>query len=186
MSNGSSFSKFKPVTIHEVPPHLCSDYCIRCLRPFKNKNTCAVVSGSRNARYRDIAIEVCHGCVDKNLDIQKLLTIYFRDSGQLPVDNNEKMKPIFYSNWPLEGFLKMSLIETGFWRIGLHRGHCEVWTTEEKEKYTDEGIEMAYAKDSLIFGASRIFKPGTFWRVIRVEFLSLADPRQLTDRYNIQ
>jgi len=123
---------------------------------------------------------------DKSLDIQNLFTVYLHAPTALPVHDERKMKPIFYSNWPLDGFLKMSLLETGFWRIGLHRGHCEVWTDEEKSRYSDEGIEMAYQKGSLVYGASRIFKPGTFWKIVKVEFLNLGNPRQLTDRFGVQ
>jgi hypothetical protein len=173
-----SFWLSRAVSREEVPPHLSSDYCLRCLRPFLHGEAHPIVKGNQNARYRDIAIHICRDCMAPEVDEQTFFAVYY-SAGPLQTTDRDKMRPIFTRNYPLAGYLRLNLLETGFWRVGLHRGHAEVWTAEDVGKYGHPPGQACYTKDGMFYGSLEAFPRDTVLLVVSSEFLDLGKPTPL-------
>lgn len=172
-------SNLRPVLASEMPPSLNSDYCLRCMERFCNGQTCALVTGGPSAQYREIGLLVCPECMQEPaFDVQDFLSFYFRVE-PLPLNDPERIKPRFQSSRPLEGFLKLSLLDNGLWRVGLHRGHAEIWSRDEVKgsTWTDvDWTKLRYSADYGLYGPAEMITGAGFHSVVRVEFLDLRAP----------
>ena len=143
------------------------------MRPFQNREMCALVTGGPAAKYREVGINVCVPCVqDPEYDEQEFLSVYL-SRGPLPLDDPERMKPRFMSDRPLEGFLKLSLLDNGLWRVGFHRGHAEVWSGHQVEEFGQHAADFRYSSDYSLYGPAEVITGTDTHRVIRVEFLDM-------------
>lgn len=179
----------------KAPAWLVSDYCLRCMKVFRDGDHCAIVSPA--SQDHEVGINVCHDCLTVGNDLVHAISIYMRAPGPLPLDDAERMKPIFSSDRPMEGFVKLGLLETGLWRVGFQNGHAEIWTASEIEKwqppasltlrvnqeFRDRLVQnaptrparsttFAYSRDYGLYGPIELMGEGAH-PVVRTEFLDL-------------
>ena len=112
------------------PNRLVADYCIRCSKLFKDGQIAALVQGNAQAQYRDLAIEVCRECVLAAFDVRVALVKCLYDDG----NRGFSVWPNYGGSAPMPGFLKLARLENGVIRVGLHRGHAEVWTVRKSRR----------------------------------------------------
>lgn len=167
----------RPASAADFPPALCSDYCLRCMRPFRDGERCGLVTGGRSAKYRDVGINVCTGCIqDQDFDRQRAFSLYRSSGLPLPLHDPERLRPVFHSRRPVPGFVKLSLLNSGLWRVGLHRGHAEIWCASDIDATGDPKADLGfrYSEDYSLYGPPEIITGPGAHTVLRVEFLDLS------------
>lgn len=160
-----------------MTPMLASDYCVRCMEPFHSGQALMLVSGGPKAKYRGVGTTICADCLQTGgFDQVDGLSIYF-SKGPLPLDDPETIKPRFVSDRPIEGFIKLSLLDNHLWRIGFHRNHPEIWTAAEVGdlgRWAAENVSgQRYSRDYQLFGPATVVTAPDAHAVVRVEFLDL-------------
>jgi len=155
--------------------HLTSDCCLRCFRLFKNGEICQVVRGGPNAKYRDLAILVHFDCLQEdNYDVAIGVTRYIATAR-----NRTNPIPFVYGR-PMVGYVKVSHLDDGTWRIALHRGHAEIYAPKERasvEETWKNGPFGAYSPDGLY---STVPLAGDWRKVVRLEWIDLSCPRSVS------
>ena len=166
------------MTQAEVPPHLNSEYCLRCMTPFEHGQTIALI-GPTPASNRDVYIEVCRDCYyPEHGDSQRFFSVYIRNVMALPLANSGLMLPRFTSNRPIAGFLRASLLDNGLWRIGLIRGFPELWSRREIEDIgrPRKGDPVyGYSEHYDLFGPLKVLGAGAH-TIVKVGFIDLSKP----------
>jgi hypothetical protein len=168
----------RPASPADFPPALCSDYCLRCMRPFRDGERSGLVSGGRHAKYRDVGINVCVGCIQgQDLDRQRAFSVYRSSGLPLPLHDPERIRPVYHSQRPVPGFVKLSLLNNGLWRVSLHRGHAEISSAADIEAAggRDAGMGYRYSADYGLYGPPEMITDAGAHTVLRVEFLDLRD-----------
>ena len=131
-----------------MSPYFLSDACLRCGREFKNGESCLVVFGGPDAKYREVGLVICCDCFQgEKLDKVMLSDVYLRKQAGTTW-------PRYYGSYSVEGWAKVSRLSNGTYRIGLHRGHVEVWTKEMVQTLgnrLEPGV-MGYSKDYGLYG----------------------------------
>ncbi len=170
-----TWSGFKGVTAAEILPHFNSDYCLRCCDPFHDGQGCHVVwpTPTSSVKYRDIGLELCDNCV-LPCDRPIFLSVYISSGLPLPLEDPNRMRPRFTSNRPLSGFLRLNLLDNGFWRVGLHRAYPEVWTKNERIKSRYQP-GLGYSRNYELFGPLEILGEGAH-AILESGFIDLAKP----------
>lgn len=158
-----------------LPTCIVSEQCVRCMRPFRNGEDTYVVRGGPSAKYRAVAIHVCKSCqFDASLDEPIAMTIFTKTrSGPPSAPTVAGQKGV--------GFAKVNYLENGQWRIGLHRGHVEVYSAKERQEYLNaygnNGVG-SYSPDYAVYAAGPKEARSGWIGVVRSEFLDLSRPTQ--------
>ena len=163
----------------EVFPHFLDDVCLRCGRVFRHHELCLVVYGGPQAKYRDVGLVVCRTCYQgEELDTVRDCTIY-----GAPKQFIKGQPPKYYGQAGTTGYAKLSRLEDGSFRLGLHRGHVEVWTEEMVKSPAGQlAVEhpehMAYATGSLLYGSVEFFRAQRMPHLscVEVRFVDLLHP----------
>jgi hypothetical protein len=158
-----------PVTAAEVPLHFMADYCLRCCTMFRDGQVCCVVTGGPAAKYRRVGLIIDQECLqDATLDRQRFLSTYRHPNATAL---RTGYWPRYYGNpTTLQGYGKVSMLDNGLARVGLHRGHVEVWQRHEVRAW--HGRLGSYAEDYAVFSIS----PGLYHSVVDVRFYDLSKP----------
>lgn len=154
-------------------PYFISDACLRCGREFRNGETCLVAFGGPDAKYKDVGLTICRDCFQgERLDKILFRTVYFRGHGGMAW-------PRYCGTSAVTGWAKMSRLSNGTCRIGLHRGHVEVWSRESVEttgSWAKSHVgEMGYSRDFLCYGPKAL---GSLIEYVEeeVRFVDLSKP----------
>jgi len=146
-----------------------ADYCLRCCAMFRDGQVCCVVTGGPAAKYRRVGVIIDQECLQApELDRQRLHTIY-RHLHATALKTGYWPR---YSGNPttLQGYAKVSMLDNGLARVGMHRGHVEVW--QHHEVWAWHGGLGSYGEDYAVFSAT----PGLYHSVVDVRFYDLAQP----------
>jgi len=162
----------------KIPPHFVSDVCLRCGREFRHGEACLVVFGGPDARYRDVGLVICRDCFQgEQLDKILTFTTYVIRGGE------GVTWPRYCGSYGVDGWAKVSRLSNGAYRVGLHRGHVEVWPKESVEttaSFVKSHVgEMGYSKDYGLYGPKSL---GDF--IVHTEeeirFVDLTKPEPMT------
>jgi hypothetical protein len=144
------------------------DACLRCSRPFASGETTSVVKGGPSAKFHDIAVVVCAACVHpSDRDVLVAQTVYFPGPGP-------RTWPRYVGTVGCEGFLKVSRLENGVYRLGLHRGHAEVWSAGDVERLGPMAHTGVYSPAYELYGSPDVIPNGI--RQAEVRFLDCRTP----------
>lgn len=155
-----------------IPLHFIADYCLRCGTPFTDHQSCPIVKGGPDAKYHAIGLCIDEACLrETDLDIH-ILTVR-------PWSPGGGFGPIL-SDWPryfgppglVQGYAKVSMLDNGVARVGLHRGHVEHWSRHDVFAHGD--IKGSYSHDYGLYGPDGSF----YHQVIETRFYDLARPLQ--------
>ena len=174
MNPTTNIRPWKPEDIRY--PMLVSDYCLRCCKPFQTFEVVAnvVAMGGGN---RQVVLQVCADCIHKG-DAAVAMSVYVRGGN---VTDPDSMRPRV-TGAPLDGFVHLKLLDNGFWRVGLKRGHAEIWTKQEVDSHLARvpttATPMGYSHDYSLYGSMKVIGevPGAH-AVVAEEFLDLRAPR---------
>ena len=105
--------------------------CLRCARPLPPGRRCRLVRGGKAAEYRSIALVVCNACRQPpGWDVQVA-----KRSTPVAAGLGADCWPRYIGVGGIEGFAKVMRLDNGIYRVGLHRGHVEVWQLSEMRQY---------------------------------------------------
>ena len=129
-----------------------------------------MVAGGPAARYR----EVCGVCrADDDLDLT-VMKMPFKLPLLRPV-GGALTWPILSGAGQVDGYAKVARLSNGAFRVGLHRGHVEVWTPAQVEKLRSaDPSEMGYSADYGLYGPMQLLGP-TAHRQVEVRFVRLSN-----------
>ena len=134
----------------EASSYFISDACLRCGRGFRDGEACLVAFGGPDSRYKDVGLTICRDCFQgERLDKIAFVTVYFRRQ-------EGTAWPRYCGSCGVTGWAKVSRLSNGAYRVGLHRGHVEVWSRDLVEttgSFAKSHVgEMGYSKDYGIYG----------------------------------
>lgn len=154
---------------------LSHDSCARCSIDFGVTLVASVVFPDDNDD--SVGIQVCGSCVmdSQGVDIVAATSLYVAAANP----RRPEQWPLYYGHDGIEGFIKCSRLDNGIVRIGLIRGHAEIWTADEIERFGHPKIQMAYSPNYSLYGAAEMFKPNARHIVETTHFIDLSTPRQL-------
>jgi hypothetical protein len=156
------------------PPRLVvDDACLRCSRLFLPGEITRVVIGGAAAKHRAVALTICAPCVREpgsELDVVIGGTVYVPG-------RPGRTWPRYVGTTGCDGFLKLARLENGAFRVGLHRGHAEVWTAEQVAMLGQAALRGVYSHDLSLYGSRELFPDG--WGVVEVQFVDLRVPAPL-------
>jgi hypothetical protein len=154
---------------------LAHDSCARCSKDFKAKRGTALVVPINEELMPPphIGIYVCETCNDKSTDRVIGTSIYI----PAPGPRRPERWPVYYAPDGVPGFVKCARLDNGVVRIGLKRGHAEVWSQREVEAFgrTEPG-RMAYSRTYGLYGPAEMFTPEGRHVVTAEHFINLAEP----------
>ena len=164
----------EPVRERDVPPHFCADYCLRCNRNFMNTEVCCLVTGGKEARYRDVGIIICKNCGQgSKFDRKILVSVYLKK----PDAAGMIFAPRYVSGTSgVTGYAALNRLSCGSYRLGLHRGHVEVWSFDHIVQIKAPP-GMGYSKDFTLYGPTELV--GTDHVVVESKFIDLIAPNKL-------
>jgi hypothetical protein len=119
----------RELPLDDIPRHFMDDACLRCSRLYDHGENCVVVRGGPNARYRLVGLLVCRACVyppTDQLDEPLAQSFYVAGPG-----TRVRTWPRYIGLTGIEGYVKLARLANGVYRVGLHRGHAEVWSAAE-------------------------------------------------------
>ncbi len=152
-------------------PHFVSDECLRCGRTFLDQEVTRLVRGGPNAKYHDVGLIVCEGCVSRDYDVVIGLGIYRRTAAMTA----EGRWPRYVGHAGVAGYARVSRLDNGVFRVGLHRGHVEVWTAAEVQAYrAGSRPAMAYSREYRLYGSADLFPDGH--QDVEQRFVDLSQP----------
>ena len=90
-----------------------------------------MVVGNDNAKYKVVGLVVCEDCISAEFD-QRVGLWVSKESG--PLDNpRDWTPPMYVGEGGVDGYAKLTRLDNGVYRLGLHRGHVEVWTKPDRD-----------------------------------------------------
>ena len=165
----------------KIPPYFLSDACLRCGREFRDGEVCLVVFGGPDAKYKDVGLVICDDC----LQGERLDKIMARSIYVCTTPPAELTWPVYAGSYGIEGFAKVSRLSNGTYRVGLHRGHVEVWSRELVEttgSFAKSHVgEMGYSKDYGIYGRKSLLGDGIVHTEEEIRFVDLSKPEPPAD-----
>jgi hypothetical protein len=158
-----------------APLHFTHDACLRCGHAFGPGDEVLVVAGGPAARYREVGLAVCGECqADASLDRILMSGLYSRPLHR-PV-GAPLTWPVLNGAGQVDGYAKVARLSNGAFRVGLHRGHVEVWSAAQVVKLrVADPTEMGYSADYGMYGPVALLGR-TAVRQDEVRFVRLSHP----------
>jgi hypothetical protein len=137
------------------PLHFAHDTCLRCSTRFAPGDTALVAFGGPEAVYREVGLVICQGCV-----VSSALDLVVAEMEWVGSKTESSSWPILVGEGDVDGYAKVSRLSNGAYRIGLHRGHVEVWSASEVMKYGRSDVsQMGYSPSYQLYGSVQLLGP---------------------------
>lgn len=162
-----------------IPPHLVADYCLRCLGDYKDGDRCHLMVGAwRGAP--NLGIVICPHCRGP-LDSLRSITLYKLDN---PGGRPELRYYAPTGAATEDGYVRVNCLANGYCRIGMKRGHAEVWREEEIKQFGGPTTPFGYVRGSWMYASIDTLKQlgvddSKIEAVVGVEYLDLSTPEPM-------
>lgn len=155
--------------LSSLPLHFMAPYCLRCGTLFAEGQTILIVKGGPDAKYRTIGLAIDEACL-QSPELDRLMLAGITEGLDGPGPGIGLWPCYVGAPTYLQGYAKVSMLDNGVARVGLHRGHVEIW--RKKEVLSFGGNLGSYAEGYGMYCGG----PGLFHSVTEVRFYDLALP----------